>query len=594
MRIGGLTLLLVVLAAILTPYLTSASEPELVDCSNLLILLDKSLRAVEEGEPSAYQMIQSIGSASIPGDVGNLHKNSYDLLLRYYNLSARAIGETLTREEARRMLSELSELYSKLPDVISQYVNRLAACAHDPGLSNSLRTSISLSVKRISDELIPSLTQIVFSKYLTSNGLIDVRLGKEVYASGELVEFEVILGGPALTLSSASLYTWPDLRFVEYANITSLGEGRYAGFLRTPSAEFVKTPTRSEGVFMLIITARNASSGESYVNYEILKVVYRVPKVWVECPATIYRGDSIELDLYSDNYYNATVEFGDVLVGYLSLAPGLTRYYVNTSTLNLSVGVSLLKVSVRPTQDSAGLTITKPVMVLPRIPKARIVFPEIFFTGDGFLTILLINEDSEESQLSVKVYVGGALRGEYTLSDVLVARVFVGFFPAFLTNLNVVVESTQHLKEPYLYQRQIFVVNPVTTLLMGLASIFLIVLISSKERSFMIFIKGNVVGGKTSVRRVVREVSSYLTSPYLISSRIAELYYATLRKLGIPLPKVTETLREHFSRAGLSGFLRDTLWKLLIITEKDLYSSKKQDYRKAVELAEEVTRREGE
>ncbi len=594
MRIDGLTLFLVVLLAISTPYLTSASEPELVDCSNLLILLDKSLRAVEEGEPSAYQMIQSIGSASIPGDVGNLHKNSYDLLLRYYNLSARTVDEALTKEEAHRMLSELSELHSKLPDVISQYVNKLSACAHDPGLSNSLRTSISLSVKKISDELIPSLTQIIFSKYLMSNRLIDVRLDKEVYTPGEPVEFEVTLGDPTLTLSSASLYTWPDLRFIEYANITSLGGGKYVGFLRTPSAEFVKTPTRSEGVFVLIITARNASSSENYVNYKILKVVYRVPKVWVECPASIYRGDSIELNLYSDNYYNATVEFGDVLVGYLSLVPGLTRYYVNTSSFNLTVGVSLLKVSVHPTQDSPGLTITKPVMILPRIPKVRIVFPEIFFTGDGFLTILLINDDTEESQLSVKVYAGDSLRGEYTLSDVLVARVFVGFFPAFLTNLNIVVEPTQHLKEPYLYQRQVFVVNPVTTLLTGLASIFLIVLVSNKERSFMIFIKGNVVSGKTSVKRVVREVSSYLKSPYPISSRIAELYYATLRKLGIPLPKVTETLREHFSRAGLSGFLRNTLWKLLIITEKDLYSSKKQDYRKAVELAEEVTGHEGE
>lgn len=594
MRIGGLTLFLVVLIAISTPYLTSASEPELVDCSNLLILLDKSLRAVVEGEPSAYRMIQSIGSASIPGDVGNLHKNSYDLLLRYHNLSARTVDEALTKEEAHRMLSELSELHSKLPDVISQYVNRLSACAHDPGLSNSLRTSISLSVKKISDELIPSLTQIIFSKYLMSNGLIDVRLDKEVYTPEEPVEFEVTLGDPTLTLSSASLYTWPDLRFIEYANITSLGGGKYVGFLRTPSAEFVKTPTRPEGVFVLIIAARNTSSSENYVNYKILKVVYRVPKVWVECPASIYRGDSIELNLYSDNYYNATVEFGDLLVGYLSLVPGLTRYYVNTSSFDLTVGVSLLKVSVHPTQDSAGLTITKPVMVLPRIPKVRIVFPEIFFTGDGFLTILLINDDPEESQLSVKVYAGGALRGEYTLSDVLVARVFVGFFPAFLTNLNVVVEPTQHLKEPYLYQRQVFVVNPVTALLTGLVSIFLIVLVSNKERSFMIFIKGNVVGGKTSVKRVVREVSSYLKSPYPISSRIAELYYATLRKLGIPLPKVTETLREHFSRAGLSGFLRNTLWKLLIITEKDLYSSKKQDYREAVELAEEVTRHEGE
>ena len=594
MRIAELTLFLIVLSVISTPYLVSAAEPELVDCSNLLILLDKSLRAVEEGEPSAYQMIQSIGSASIPGDIGNLHKSSYELLRRYHNIFTRVVNETLTKEEAQRMLKELSELYSKLPDLINQYTSRLSACAHDPGLSNSLRTSISLSVKKISDELIPSLTQIIFSKYLTLNGLIDVRLGKGIYTPGELVEFEVTLRDATLTLSTASLHTWPDLRFIEYANITSLGEGRYVGFLQTPSAASVKTPTRSGGAFVLIITTRNVSSNENYVSYEILKVVYRVPRVWVEGPASIHRGDFIELNLYSDNYYNATVELGDVVVDYLSLVPGLTRYHFNTSLLNLTVGVSLIKISIHPTRDSIGLTITKPVVVLPRIPKVRIVLPEIFFTSDGFLTILLINDDPEENQLSVKVYTSDALIGEYMLNDVLVARVFVGFFPAFFTNLNVVVESTQHLKEPYPYQQQVFVVNPVTTLLMGLASIFLIVLISNKERSFMVFIRGNVVGGKTSIRRVAREVSSYFTSPYLISSRIADLYYATLRRLGIPLPKVTETLREHFNRVSLSGFPRNTLWKLLVITEKDLYSSKKQDYRKALELAEEVTRYEGE
>lgn len=594
MRVAKLLLLVMISLVIFSSYSVYAVEPELIDCSNLLILFSKTLRFIEEGEPDTPQIIRSISSASIPGDLGNLHKNSYDMLLTYYNLSMAIFNDTLTKEEAREVLEELSKLYSRLPEVLNQYVSRLSACSHDVGLSNSLRASISLSISKISSELISHLAQAVFSKYLVLGGLVEVRLDKDVYTSGELVEFEVVLRSPSLVLSSASLLTWPDLRFIRYANISSLSNTEYVGSFKNPDAESIKTLTKPESTFALVITVRNITSNESYTSYKLLRVTYRVPAVDIECPARVFRGDLIELKIYSDAYYNATIKLDDSLLSNISLTPGLTRYYINTSGLNLTVGVNLVEVSVSPTQNSIGLRITKPLLVLPKTPKTKVVVPETFFTSDGFLTIILVNEDPEETQLRVEVYVDNSLRGEYVLNNTLAAKVFVGVLPASFTELKVVVESSQLGKEPYFYERLVFVVNPLNTLLIGLASIFLIVFISGKERGFIIFIRGRVEGSRVSLRRVVREMSTYLTLPYVISSRIADLYYATLKKLGIPLPEVTETLREHFNRIGLSGFLRGIIWKFLVITEKDLYSRKKQDYQEALKLVKEVEKGENE
>lgn len=595
MRIAKLLLLLLMVSLIIfSSYSTHATEPEPVDCSNLLILLSKSLRVIEEGEPDALQMIHSIGNASIPGDLGNLHRSSYTLLSRYYNLSMLIASETLTKEEAQKVLGELSELYSRLPEIVNQYVSKLSACVHDPGLGNSLKTSISLSINKISGELIPHLTQVVFSKYLVLGGFVDVRLSKDVYVSGELIEFEVILRDPSLILGGASLLTWPDLRFVRHANISLPTNDRYVGSLKTPSAELVRTLARPENMFVLVVMVRNVSNNENYAIYKLLKVVYKVPAVEVECPAKIFRGDLIKLSIYSDDYYNATIKLGNLLLGNMSLTPGLTHYYINTSVLNLTTDINLLEISISPTQDSAGLRITRPLIVLPRMPKVKIMVPETFFTNDGFLTIMLVNEDPEESQLRVRLYVGNTLRGEYTLSDTLVARFFASAFPTSFTDLRVVVESFQNGKEPYLYESLILVVNPLTTLLVSLALVFLAVLISGRERSFVILIRGRVERGRISLRGVVREASSYLTSPYVVKSRIAELYYATLRRLEIPLPEVSETLREHFNRVNLRGLLRSIIWKFLMITEKDLYSRRKQDYQEALKLVEEAVGSENE
>lgn len=594
MRVTKLLLLLMTLLAIFSPYPVYATEPEPIDCSNLLILLAKTLHAVEGGEPNALQIIRSIGSASIPGDLGNLHKNSYEVLLRYYNLSVMIVNEALAKKEAQKVIEELSKLYSRLPEVISRYVSRLSACSHDVGLSDALRTIIYLSIKKISGELIPHLSQVVFSRYLVLGDLVDVELSRDVYASGELIEFEVMLGSQSLVVNSASLLTWPDLRLVGYANISSLGSGRYAGSLKTPSAESVRTLTRPEITFVLVITVHNTTSNESYKSYKLFRVTYRVPAVSVEFPSRIFRGDFIGLKIYSDGHYNATIKLNDLLLNNVSLTPGSTSYYINTSELNLTVGINLVEVSVSPTQNSVGLRITRRFLVLPKTPKAEVVVPRTFFTSDGFLTIRLVNEDPGETQLRVKVYVGNSLRGEYLLNSTLVARVFIGALPASLVPLKVVVESSQLGKEPYLYEHTVFVVNPLNTLLMSLVLIFLIVLVHSRERSFIILIQGRVEESRASLWRAVKGVSVYLMSPYVISSRVVDLYYATLKKLGIPLPEVTETLREHFSRVSLSSFLRGIIWKFLVLAEKDLYSRKRQDYQEALKLAEEAVRSENE
>jgi hypothetical protein len=86
------------------------------------------------------------------------------------------------------------------------------------------------------------------------------------------------------------------------------------------------------------------------------------------------------------------------------------------------------------------------------------------------------------------------------------------------------------------------------------------------------------------ISRVKREVSGLLESvlkPYVLGlgSRVAELYYTLLRKLGIRLPHQYETLREHYAEAISSitrkNTIRELLWRILVLTERDLYSQRK-------------------
>ncbi|MGC8975475.1 MAG: hypothetical protein ACP5KB_04675, partial [Thermoprotei archaeon] len=226
-----------------------------------------------------------------------------------------------------------------------------------------------------------------------------------------------------------------------------------------------------------------------------------------------------------------------------------------------------------------------------KIPKVGVGLSNPFFSSDCFLTLTLINGEQSSTLLYAKVYVGGSLVGEYVLEDSISARIFVGVLPASIIDLRVVIESSSPVMEPYVFSSSVLVFNPVTTALLGFASLALIVVISGREENFMFFVRGLIPEGR--VTRVFRKtLSEVLTAPYKISSKIAELYYATLQKMRVPLPEAYETLREHFRKTAFREPLRSVFWKFLLLVEKDLYSSRKQSYEDAVTLAEEAVKHE--
>ncbi|MEM0037548.1 MAG: hypothetical protein QXX81_07480 [Zestosphaera sp.] len=583
---------LLILAVIL-PQPIQASNPELVDCSCLLILLEKALDAASYGTPGADRVLHALREASIPGELGRLHKEVYSLLLEYYDYAVAATQDVLTREEIQRVVAELTVLQSKLPGRIGQYVGMLSSCAHDPAIPTMLRVSISSSVDRIAEEIIPHLIDAALSKRMGSSDTIHLELSKEACIPGEVVELKVVLGNPALRLESVYILTWPSLSRVSTINVTPSPWG-YSGLFRIPKAsEFVGSTTRSGLSLVAVAVARNVSDGGILTSYRLFKVAYKVPNISVEAPATIRRGDTMVLRIHSDSNYSSLIRFNGMTVGNITLIPGVTLYYLDTLALNVSAGVNLIEIVVEPTSESVGLTVSKTVLAVSKTPEVEIGFSEPFFTNDGFLTLVLINKNPADAHLVVKVYVGGRFAGEYILNDSLTVRAFASPLPSLITDLSVIVEPSTPGQDPYIFRDSVLVINPVATLLLGLISVPAVVLTAGSEKGITLMLRSLVRGGDRSSRRSMGGPHASLTKPYMISSRIADLYYATIRRLKVSTPEASETLREHFSRtfSGITG-IRELLWRFLVLVELDLYSRRRQNYVEALKLAEEVMRNE--
>ncbi|MEM2021697.1 MAG: hypothetical protein QXP80_05690, partial [Zestosphaera sp.] len=370
MRATALAIMALLLSSLTTLQPAKASDPEPIDCSNLFILLDRVLDAVTRGTPEAYYMIHSISGSSMPGELGRLHSDVYGLLLKYYGYTSEATQDSLTEEEVQKAIVELGVLQSRLPEAVDRYMSRLALCAHDPGIPATLRVSVLANLKEVVDASIPRLIEAISLKHVSTPGLVEVGLSKEVYSPGELIRISVVLSDPALEIVDAYLLTWPSLTRISSINITSTPEG-YVGTCIAPGADEVTDSVTRTASFTVAVIVRNSSSGKAYASYKLLRVNYRTPRLYIEAPATIYRGDLMSLSIYSDSNYSSVLRFGGITLSNLTLTIGLTHYYVDTSALNLSVGANLVEVVVSPTSETVGLTISKTVVVQPKVPKVE-------------------------------------------------------------------------------------------------------------------------------------------------------------------------------------------------------------------------------
>ena len=561
-----------------------------VDCTNLLTVLERVLRSVVEGVPDP-KLVSTVASAGVPGEVGARHRDAYGKLLDYLDYLRRATEGSLSPREARELAAELGILANELRGAVDRYRAKLVACSHDKALATALSLRVEQLLRRLVEEYVPSVAQLLLAQ--AYGGLAEVRLSREVYEAGELAEVVVRPLGEGVEVGGAYVATWPLLTRV--STITLLREGtEYVGRFRVPdlttlSRYYSSVPARV--ALVVVVELLDSMGGSSYRAYAPLSIEFRRPRVTIEAPSALHLGEVLEVAVKSDGLYRARVGIEGVYTLNTTLLPGVNTFRFNTSKLNLTYGTHLVVVEVEPTEVSVGLVATKPFVVLPRVPRVEVRVPTFLVTVDGHATVEVVSKEGTSRVLRAVISVGGAVRGTYYFNGSLRARTFLTYLPVLYTEVSVTVVPELPGYEPYVARGVVVCVNPAASVAVGVASVLAVALLHGREREFTLLLTS---AGRRRVTGATRNIrSAILGFSYRVSSRVAELYYATLRRLHLPLPEPYETLREHLSRLAVGSRLGEVLWRFLLMVERDLYSGRRQDYGEALRVSEEVLRSGG-
>jgi len=581
-------LTLATLALLATPVLAQpGGRLDPVDCTNLLTILERVLQSVVEGVPDP-ELVSAVALAGVPGEVGARHRDAYGRLLNFLEYLRRATEGGLSPREARELATGLSILAYELRGSVDGYRAGLVACSHDKALATTLSLRVEQLLRRLVEEYVPSVVQLLLAQ--AYGGLAEVRLGREVYGAGELAEVVVRPLREGVEAVGAYVATWPLLTRV--GDITLLREGsEYVGRFRVPNLTTLSryySPVPARVALAVVVELLDAVGNRSYRAYAPLSVEFRRPRVLVEAPSALHLGEVLEVAVKSDDLYRARVGIERVYILNTTLLPGVNTFRFSTSALNLTYGTHLVVVEVEPTEVSVGLLATKPFVVLPRVPRVEVRVPTFLVTVDGYATVEVVSREGASGVLRAVVSVVGAVRGTYYLNGSLRVRTFLTYLPVSYTEVSVTVVPELPGYEPYVARRVVVCVNPATSVAVGVASVLAVSLLHGREREFTLILISASRRRATGATRAIR--LALLGLSYRVSSRVAELYYATLRRLHLPLPELYETLREHFSRLAVGGRLRGVLWRFMLVVERDLYSSRRQDYGEALRISEEVLR----
>ena len=581
----ALTLLTLLLTPVLAQPVGKRIEP--VDCSNLLIILERILESAVSGVPN-LELVSTVASASIPGNLGVGHRDAYGKLLRYFEYLERASGGNLSPREASGLAVSISIFAKELQNAVHGYKETLVACSHDPTLAATLSVRIGQLLGKLTAEYLPAIAYLLLSQ--TSGGLLEVRLGRGVYRAGELAELVVRPLREGVEVLRAYVALWPSLTRVTDVTLVK-GGLEYVGRFQVPNLTTLSRyyPSTPITVALVAITeVLDPLSNSTYRGYALFSVNFDYPRVVVEAPSTLYLGEVLEVVVRSDNFYRARVGVGGSYALNTTLVPGVNTFRFDTSLLSLTYGTYLIRVEVEPTEESVGLVITRPVVILPRVSRVEVRVPTFLVTVDGYVTIEVVSKEVAPAQLRAVISVGGTVRGSYYFNESLRVRVPLSYLPISSTEVSVTVVPESLGYEPYVARGVVVCVNPATSIAVGIASVLATALLHGREREFTLLLRSLSRRRLTGVTRAVR--SAVLEFSYRVSSRIAELYYGTLRRLRLPMPEPYETLREHLSRLSLGQRLRELLWRFMLVVERDLYSSRRQDYGEALGVAEEVLR----
>lgn len=584
-----------VLALLVLPIAVVAGEA--VDHLYLMKLLDITLENAVKMNSNYYWAVIQIRNAELPGQLGDLHRRAYDLLSKYFYIVSTLERGEINESTQVMLFQEVHYLELELREAISQYSNFLIQNAEDSEQAKTLGVNISLKLETLVNRVIPFLEQAVANYLARGNFEVVLSPPKEAYLPGE--NLSVVIKPKQESTAGftgvSEVLVWPSMIPVGEAPCTACDGALECSFtiptlreLLEKAGESSILPTGEKYVKLLLRTYMYDQSGKlSGFSMLFVNVAYELPRLELDMPYIIYLGEGLNLTIASDSDYNVSVFIDDTYLFSAKLFTGLNTYYISPEhIMKAGVGTHNVVIKVNATSTTIPYVYKRAFIIDKKTPRLRIDVLPIVYTWDGRVTLRVINFDNHTVHLRINTPFFTVNTEVYSSAEY---NLLIGFLPVLHTSLKVYAYSDQPYTYPLEETLSITVVNPVATLFVVLAALLLVPALVSKEKSFIVSLQLFVRRGRGLITAGARVYKSYLLElKYNVRSRIAELYYGLIRRLRLSYPEPHETLREHFKRLMLRERLKQVLWKLLLLVEKDLYSRSKPSEEEARKLVEEA------
>lgn len=579
------TAAILLLILILYPQITlsaQAREPG-ADCQYLLIAADRILEESAINPGKALVTAQVLYNITLPSNISRVHKEFYEALVTLlYTMNEIQAGGEVWRE-----IHNLTVAYKELPEAYYEYSRKLVSCSGDPGEANTVRISGSLAIR---DKILPLIERMIRNLLaeVGGTGIAAISLSRENASPGETIQVNITLQNSSLTNIAIWVVEWPTLNPVFYLENQVEGNTIYAEFT-APTLTSLKTLPLYEDLagkgkveLAIVVSGTLAGTGERVLAYKVFEVTYKTPMIRITAPQSVAPGENVSFTIVSDAvYYNVSILLNGMEVANTTLHPGVNNYSLNPSDYGVrDKSVIVVGVRVPSGPDHFGVEKTKPILVSREPPGVVVGGGDILVSWTGFVSVPINTSTWEPLTATARL-------GPLTIyrQRVEPGNSSLEFFASILPATPLKVAATVTLDGgEYRASRSILIVNPTYTILLVALIVLAVSYRSGAEEHFTI----PIVMPRAGARAWGRVLTTLSKS---VESRIAELYYRTLLRLRIGLPRDSDTLREHYRRSLIPDRLRDPLWRLLRLAEEDLYSSHKPSYEEALKLLKRVLRR---
>jgi hypothetical protein len=568
-----LAIALIVLLAIFREAVAASYTVE--DCAYLLAVLERVVDYALVADSRGLELSRVLLEAPISPRVAQLHRESYLAIISYYDVLSRIPTGGVS-------FSELYLLTVRL-DAISSYARSLQTCSHDPESSHAMRARVELKLLRLKQLILDSMRSI-------GGDSLEVQVEDRVYEPGDYIALN-IKAPDGCRLREVSLYH--GLRLISRVDLNCTFQDCIA-LVKAPTADQVEDVVKTEGIVKFLLQVE-AACGEAHVKaYRFISVQYLRPRISLEAPAVVNRGEKVNITIHSEieglrGVLLAKCGVNESVVANFTQLDGSQLIELEVDRPHFTPGYCVLKLCVNATSKTLPHCIERSIMVLPRHPRVSIIAPQTRLTATGVFEIAV------QTERGLIVRVKGSALAFVVESSGVEERTYTIFTPLPVTTLDIEVsiEDPRGWYDTYVHRERVVVVNALSLTALIVAGFLAITALRERERVFAIILKTGGVGVGRRLREVARKAGELIISFKLgLGSKVAELYYDLVEKLGGRLPEVHETLREHFyvvvEPLVKSELVKRLMRRFMSIVEKDLYSPRRQSVEEAEEIYEGV------